>query len=392
MIVAVGFGALIPFVAIYLEEQVGLTPTKIGLVMLVSAVVSASGRIIGGELADRVGRLFVIRSVLILRIFAFLLLAFLAHMRANWLWIVAAFALTRFIGAAIRPAVGALVADIIPPADRVKAYGLMKVGHNVGWAVGAAGGGFVLATLDYPALFAAPGIASLIGLVLAARWLTETAGEIKTGQFDFRDILSVLADRRFVAFCGCCLLLFLLMGQYLMTFSLYMKNHVGIAKHQVGYVYSLNGGLVVLLQWPISLVVAGMAMRKPLVAGCLLLAMGFLSVAAADSLAMVFASMAIITLGEMIFTPAASTAVAKMAPPDRMGRYMGLYGLAEAVGWSAGPAIGGVLLGLYAAKPALTPLIIWAPVASLGILAAAGFWIVIRKRKPTREGAAMSKA
>jgi len=381
-IVSLGFGTLIPFVAIYLKNEAGLSPQSVGGVMLISAVIGAAGRMVGGELTDRIGRVFVIRGVLILRILTFVLMALLSAARAHWGWIITGFALTRFFGAAIQPAVGALVADVVAPANRVKAYGLLKVGQNVGWAIGAASGGFILHSLGYPALFSVPAVVGVIGLVLAWIWLSETAAEVQRGQFDIRDVLSVFTDGRFVVFCGCCLLLFLLMGQYLMTLSLYMTEHIRIDEAHVGMVYSMNGAMVALFQWPISLLIAGMALRKPLVAGCLFYVVGYLAIAWAGGFGPLLWCMVIITLGEMVFTPAASTAVAAMAPGDRIGRYMGLYGLCESVGWSVGPAIGGVLLGLYAIRPDLTAVVVWGPVAALGVVAGAGFWLVMGPGRP----------
>jgi len=79
--------------------------------------------------------------------------------------------------------------------------------------------------------------------------------------------------------------------------------------------------------------------------------------------------MFLITLGEVVFSPSAMTSVAGMAPEGRMGRYMGFFGLTEALGWSAGPFIGGLLLDAYAT----TPLALWGPIAGIGVVAGLGF-------------------
>lgn len=56
LIVAIGFGAAMPFVSLYLHTQLGVSMTVIGTIMLVSALVASGGRIVGGEIADRIGR------------------------------------------------------------------------------------------------------------------------------------------------------------------------------------------------------------------------------------------------------------------------------------------------------------------------------------------------
>jgi hypothetical protein len=48
---------------------------------------------------------------------------------------------------------------------------------------------------------------------------------------------------------------------------------------------------------------------------------------------------------------------------------MGFFGLAEALGWSTGPFIGGLLLDAYGG----TPLLLWGAIAAIGLVAAIGF-------------------
>jgi len=67
--------------------------------------------------------------------------------------------------------------------------------------------------------------------------------------------------------------------------------------------------------------------------------------------------------------PASLAVVARLAPPAERGRYMGLWGLAESFGWSAGPLVGGVLLDLFPQDPQ----VMWGIIASLGFVAALGY-------------------
>jgi MFS family permease len=84
--------------------------------------------------------------------------------------------------------------------------------------------------------------------------------------------------------------------------------------------------------------------------------------------------MIVITLGEVTFSPVSMAAVANMAPANRMGRYMGFFGLTEALGWSLGPFLGGILYDHLA----LTPAALWGIVGGLGVIAALGFMITQR--------------
>ena len=84
--------------------------------------------------------------------------------------------------------------------------------------------------------------------------------------------------------------------------------------------------------------------------------------------------MVVITLGEVTFSPTSMAAVANMAPAARIGRYMGFFGLTEALGWSLGPFIGGLLFD--ALHP--LPIAMWGIIAAIGVTAAAGFAFTFR--------------
>ena len=55
---------------------------------------------------------------------------------------------------------------------------------------------------------------------------------------------------------------------------------------------------------------------------------------------MMFFSMTVFTLGEMISIPVSSTYVASLAPLNMRGRYMGLTGLSWSAASMIGPALG----------------------------------------------------
>jgi MFS family permease len=57
------------------------------------------------------------------------------------------------------------------------------------------------------------------------------------------------------------------------------------------------------------------------------------------------------TIGELILVPTSSTYVANLAPADKRGRYMSIYGLSWSISTGIGSLIGGTLndvLGLQA--------------------------------------------
>ncbi len=376
MIVAFGFGAAMPFVSLYFYRVLGVSMRVVGTIMLVSAGVSAAGRILGGELSDRLGRRPLITFTLGVRSLLFLGMAVLVYIKAGYLILALVFLLIRFAGAVSQPAVSAMVADIVPAERRVEAFGLLRIGGNAGWAFGPAVGGFLI-SVSYSALFILTAGATFIGMILLLLFTTESIKARERERFVLRQVLAAGKDIEFLLFCLFSLSLFLVMGQFASTLSVFATTIIGITDVQLGFLYTLNGIVVALLQWPAARIASKIGIHRALVAGSLFFASGYFCVGLAHSYGVLLFLMIVITMGEVLFAPSANTMVANMAPPGRTGRYMGFFGLAESLGWSAGPFIGGFLYDAYAH----TPVILWGAIAGLGLVAAVGFGTTGRRAK-----------
>ena len=83
----------------------------------------------------------------------------------------------------------------------------------------------------------------------------------------------------------------------------------------------------------------------------------------------------VMTIAEMISIPATTAATGSLAPQDRVGRYMGLYGLVQGIGWSMGPFLGSQLFELYAGRPVM----LWATLSCPALMAGMGCqWLAQR--------------
>ena len=367
-IVSAGFGAAMPFVSLYLYRELGVSMKGVGTIMLLSALTSAVGRILGGELADRIGRKPLISVTMAVRTVVFLVMAYVIHIRASYLLVALVFLAIRFVGALTQPGISSMVADIVSPKRRVEAFGILRIGGNAGWALGPAIGGFLIA-ISYSSLFLVTAAASLIGFLIIVLFTSESIRTREKGRFKLKELLAVGRDREFLVFCAFSLVLFLVMGQFASTLSVFTTEFLGISDVELGFLYTLNGVIIVLFQWPAALLGGRLGTRRALTLGAILFAIGYFSVGVVPSFAFLMGSMVVITLGEAVFSPSATTAVANMAPSEKMGRYMGFFGLAEALGWSTGPFIGGLLLDAYGG----TPLLLWGAIAAIGLVAAIGF-------------------
>lgn len=367
LITSAGFSISLPFLSLYLHGERGLSMTLVGTIMMVTAFVAAAARLLGGELADRLGR----RPVLLLALGARVLL-FLGMWGAmatqGPVWVITLVYLgVRLVGGLAHPAISTMVADLTPEGQRTEAYGLLRVGSNVGWAAGPALGGYLATAFPYSTLFLLTALASTISFWLAFGFAREShhATEERPGL----SVLGTFRDRRFSPFVGLSLLVLLVGGQLVSTLSVFTVERLGYSEAQFGALLTLNGLLVVALQYPIARTVERVPRGLALALGSVLYGAGYLSLGWLSAFPALMGAIAVVTLGEMTIAPTQLAVVADLAPADRRGQYMGTFGLAEAFGWSAGPFLGGVLLDVFPGSPAA----MWGAISSLAFAAAVGF-------------------
>ena len=374
MITAAGFAVVIPFLSLYFYAELGIPMSLVGTLLLFSAGAGASAQFVGGELCDRFGRKVVIVSSLYARAVIFFVISVSVALKAPFLQIAILVVVSSILGGLFRPAINAMVADLVPAKERVEAYGLLRISMNVGWAVGPALGGF-LAAVSYSALFLLTGIAGAAAATLVYFRIGESLTHAKVERFSFKDFSQIAEDRLFLQFCLISLFLFVLVGQMMSTLSVFSIEQVGISKVHLGYIYTLNGVLAATLQLPIAMLIKRGRMTTALIVGSLTYSVGYFLVGFAGSFMALLICMTVVSIGEVMISPSGMTLVANLSPEDRKGRYMGIYGLAMHFGWSVGPFVGGLALDAWIENGIL----LWGVLGTLGIISAVGY-VWLRKR------------
>lgn len=386
---AMAFSMVFPFLTIYLYEQRGLSMSVVGTVLLLRGLARLPTPVIAGSLVDTIGR----RRVLIFgpaaRSVCLFVLAGLVAIAAP-LWALASGLLaSAFIGGFFQTASDTYIADITRPEQRPDAYSRVRVGMNLGWMIGPACGA-LLARTPYSLLFAAAGLLCLVSVAIAVKTFPETLhGDQRQGRHAGRrrgfDLYrALLEDRAFLATLICTFALYLLASQLISTFSIYSRQGVGISKLSLGYLYAFNGLLVILFQIPLNRCLGAGRLGGRLVAGSLLYAGGYFAVGLGANVWHLAGAVSVFTLGEMLAKPAIATTVSHLAPPDKVGRYMGSLGLVRGVAMSVGPFLGGLAFDRFADRPPL----MWALLAASAVVAAAGFHLLHRRRGGERTLAA----
>jgi len=183
-------------------------------------------------------------------------------------------------------------------------------------------------------------------------------------------MLTIANDRPFLAFAVISILLFIVMGQMISTLSIFAVDMVGFSKAQFGLLLTLNGLIVIFFQYPMTLALKRIAKFRALILGSLLYAFGYLSLGWITQFGWALVAMAVITGGEIIHAPVSLSVIGELSPEDQRGRYMGLFGLSQTIGMAVGPLLGGILLDAFPSDLKL----VWAPIASIALIAAIGYY------------------
>jgi MFS family permease len=341
-----GFSISLPFIALYLHKDRGLSMTAVGFIILIGGLISALLQIYAGALCDRLGR----RPLLVVSVAASALLygmmALLVGIHADIWLIVLVYTMVRMAMMMQRPSIQAMVVDLCPRQQLAEANGLLRIGQNLGWAAGPALGGYLLVSMSYAWLFGVGMLMSLLvmGVVLSVvKESYDGSGE----HISFQSIFAAGRDRDFLVFTLLCIMLFLAMGQMGSTLSVFSVERVGFSTGQYGTLLTLNGLMVVAFQYPVARMVDHIAKRTALMLGSVLYAFGYGIMGLVGSYGIAVLAMIGITMGEIVIAPTTLAVVGELSPSNWRGRYMGFFGLSETIGVSMGPLLGGILLDTF---------------------------------------------
>lgn len=362
---------VIPFLALYMMRE-GYTVREVAIAVGAYGAGNLLSAAVGGQLADTIGR----RKTIVLSMLLGAVGMMALSQATTFLWLTVFSFLVGASGEMYRPAASALLIDLVPEQQRPAAFAAYRVAFNAGWMFGPATAGF-LASYDYFWLFVGDAVTCLLFGIVA--WFALPAGvKISEAGRGFVGALGVIRrDRAYLLFL---LALFgpgVLLMQGHSTYSAYVVRDLGFSEKIYGQLLSLNGLLIILFELPITSVTQRFAVRRMMALGFVFLGGGLALNGVSSSIWILALAMSIHTLGEMIAFPLMGGFVAKMAPPDMRGRYMGFNGCVWSLSMMVGPGMGLALYGVY-------PVFFWWACLAVGGLAAV--LILVEPRRQRGEG------
>jgi MFS family permease len=323
-----------PFLVLYLTHDRHLSAGTAGAVAAAVGAGTVCAQLVGGWLADRVGRRLTMLICFFGTAAALILLGSSREMVMIW---VSAF-LVGLLGDLFRPAVQATVADLLQPTERVRTYGLLFWAINLGFSVSTVSAG-VLASVGYGLLFwLNAGTSVIAGVVIWA--MVPESRPVLDETVPRRPLLGVaLRDTVFV------LMILIQIGYATIYFQGYSTLPLamagdGLQSGTYGLVIAMNGVVIVLIQPFLGKWMVKLDRPKLLAASMLVVGLGFGLGAVVHSWWGYGLSVVVWTIGEIGFAAVIGAVFADLAPIDLRGRYLGLSGMAFGVGTVIGPLAG----------------------------------------------------
>jgi len=327
------------YLTLYLVQNRHLAPSHAGLLTGFNGAGIITGNLVAGWIGDRLGP----RRTLVGGLVGWSVCCAVVPMTPVAL-LAPVLLLAGTLGGFARPLMIAVVLGALPSAQRRMAAAMWRVAFNAGAIVGPPLGALA-ASWNFGVIFVIDGVTSLVLAAAVLRWARpDEPARVKT---DHRpdSLIKTLRDRPFVI---------AVLLSVVAVDTCYRQLYVGLPLqlhhlHAPTVVYGLtvtaNCVLIVAGEVWVAVRMAGHAPGKVISLGYALVGISWLLFGHSPTVVGAFVLVLVISVGEMLYKPTATAAVADAAPSGYEARYQSLYAGASVSGTVLAPPIGGALIG-----------------------------------------------
>ncbi|MER6237610.1 MFS transporter [Streptomyces clavifer] len=359
------------FMALYLTLDRGYSASYAGLVVALHGLGGVISSLGAGVMTDRLGRRPTMLIAQLSTAVSVAVLGFMVHPGA----IAGVAFVVGMASNASRPAVQAMMADIVRPEDRVRAFSLNYWAINLGFAISSAAAGFI-AEYSYLAGFVGEAVMTLVCAVVVFLKVPESRPEAVplaagTRAPDDVRLSTVLRDGRFMGVVGLSFLVALIFQQGYVGLPVAMGTD-GLSSSDFGTAIAVNGVLIVALQIPVTRFIQHRDPRRLLIISSVVAGYGFGLTAFAGSVGVYALTVCVWTIAEIVNAPTQTGIVVQLSPAHGRGRYQGMYTMSWSAAALVAPLMSGFVIDHYGADW------LWGTCAVLGTVAAGGYWLLMR--------------
>ncbi|HEY0829179.1 MAG TPA: MFS transporter [Bacilli bacterium] len=359
---------VLPILPLFLKVQKGLSITEIGLVLAVSPFTFQVGSMLGGVLADRIGRRTIIGIGAWINA-----AALMGYTIANEVWLFILVGLLSGFGIGLNaPATKAAIAAIASSGNKqTTAFSMRGIAANIGTAAAGLLTFYILGGTSNFVFYTAAAMFILLGL-MSWTLLPRGCGEEACSKIPIKSYFSIFQNKAFVAFSVMSMLLWALYAQFALSMPLRAEN-VLPDPSMVSLVWTVNSFVVIILQTPISRwMIDKIHPYFSLSVGMLFLGGGLGTIYWSNSFYGFVMSGVIFIIGEMLIVPTMDSAISRFGTAQMVGMLFGLANFVSGVGESTGKFVGGQLLsfGTNSIVPWLT--------FTIAAVITSGLWALLR--------------
>ena len=326
---------VIPFLSIYFATVEGFDLGQIGWLMTSYGFGSFAGAWFGGRLSDRIGYY---KTMVISLLSSGVVLLVLSQVHGYNALLLGVFIFT-FTNDLFRPASYVALNAYSRPQNRTRAISLVRLAINLGFSIGPAVGGLLIAFYGYAPLFYVDGgtclIAGLIVLLLLSPKQVKPRSTTDQVEEEYQP------DYRYWLFLVALFAFSFLFIQYFSVLPVFYKTVRHLAEDEVGYLMAMNGILIFLFEMPLIYALENSkSIFKIMAVASALLGVSFLILNFSALGVILVIGMAIGTLAEMLCFPFANAFALKVGKSNEKGKYMAIFqmsfSLAHVIGHNAG--------------------------------------------------------
>ncbi|AXO80002.1 MFS transporter [Olleya aquimaris] len=316
---------VIPFLSLYLTEDLGFTLSNVGTIMTAFGLGSVLGSWLGGKLTDKIGYYKIMVFSLFVSGFMFIALQFLKDIFSLSLGIF----ILMIVADMFRPAMFVALSAYSKPENKTRSVTLIRLAINLGFSAGPAVGGLIIVGLGYGGLFWVDGITCIAATLLLIKVLNPKKTRIQDNII-VDNPYSAYKDKPFIIFLFALFLFGFIFLQYFSTMPLYYREIHVLSELQIGLLLGANGFFIFLLEMPLIKYLESTRFTKTtlILFGAYLTAISFLILNFTSWTGILIFGMFLMTVGEMIALPFANAFALQQAKKGNQGEYMALYSIA----------------------------------------------------------------
>lgn len=362
---------ILPFITLYTTQEIGWTKVQAGIAVSWFGIGSLVGSYLGGWLTDKIGYYKVFIGSLVLGGTVFWFLQYITGFTA----LCAGLFLASTISDTIRPALFTGLRFFTDDATQTRAISMMRMAFNLGFAVGPALGGMIIAFTSYKWIFIIDAVTCILAAVVAYFYLEDRSQEqlSKAKKATVEEpSKSPWSDTPYMLMLFFSLIMLISFFQFLFTVPLYLEEVAQWSASNIGLFFAVNGAFVFIFEMPLVYFVENKWRIMPaMITGVVMIAIATLALLIPGPVWIgLCIYMVFVSYGEIINFPFISTLSLRRATDSNSGRMMALTSVMFSLSLILAPIIGTRILEAYGYN------ILWLSMAGLCIISTIGLYSV----------------